>query len=39
MDLLQAMELEGSEVDEMELAVEDIEEDLDKGELMNLPNE
>ena len=23
----------------MELAVEDIEEDLDKGELMNLPNE
>lgn len=39
MDLLQAMELEGSEVDEMELAAEDIEEDLDKGELMNLPNE
>ena len=39
MDLLQAMELEGSEVDEMELVVEDIEEDLDKGELMNLPNE
>jgi len=38
-DLLQAMELEGSEVDEMELVVEDIEEDLDKGELMNLPNE
>lgn len=33
------MELEGSEVDEMDFDEEDIEEDLDKEELMNLPNE
>lgn len=39
MDLLQAMELEGSEVDEMDLAIENIEDDLEKEELMNLPNE
>jgi hypothetical protein len=38
-DLLQAMELEGSEVDEMELTAGEIDEDPDKEEWMNLPNE
>lgn len=38
-DLLQAMELEGSEVDEMELIAGEIDEDPDKEEWMNLPNE